>query len=92
VFTARYALSPYIKETRFVFKGLINVAIANSHSLCSAITEKLQKRTGLKEELTLRRQLRAVYTVSTIHKGSTSEELHDRLELLNIRPAPHILM
>jgi hypothetical protein len=23
VFTARYALSPYIKEIRFVFKGLI---------------------------------------------------------------------
>jgi hypothetical protein len=23
VFTARYALSPYIKQTRFVFKGLI---------------------------------------------------------------------
>jgi hypothetical protein len=22
VFTARYALSPYIKQTRFVFKGL----------------------------------------------------------------------
>jgi hypothetical protein len=25
VFTARYALSPYIKQTRFVFKGLIEV-------------------------------------------------------------------
>jgi hypothetical protein len=25
VFTARYALSPYIKQTRFVFKGLIRV-------------------------------------------------------------------
>jgi hypothetical protein len=24
VFTARYALSPYIKQIRFVFKGLIN--------------------------------------------------------------------
>jgi hypothetical protein len=27
VFTARYALSPYIKQTRFVFKGLINTVI-----------------------------------------------------------------
>jgi hypothetical protein len=26
VFTARYALSPYIKQTHFVFKGLINLA------------------------------------------------------------------
>jgi hypothetical protein len=25
VFTARYALSPYIKQIRFVFKGLISV-------------------------------------------------------------------
>jgi hypothetical protein len=24
VFTARYALSPYIKQIRFVFKGLMN--------------------------------------------------------------------
>jgi hypothetical protein len=27
VFTARYALSPYIKQIRFVFKGLINKQI-----------------------------------------------------------------
>jgi hypothetical protein len=26
VFTARYALSPYIKQIRFVFKGLINIS------------------------------------------------------------------
>jgi hypothetical protein len=25
VFTARYELSPYIKQIRFVFKGLINI-------------------------------------------------------------------
>jgi hypothetical protein len=28
VFTARYALSPYLKQTRFVFKGLIIQAYA----------------------------------------------------------------
>jgi hypothetical protein len=28
VFTARYALSPYIKQIRFVFKGLITTIIA----------------------------------------------------------------
>jgi hypothetical protein len=27
VFTARYALSPYLKQIRFVFKGLNNCAI-----------------------------------------------------------------
>jgi hypothetical protein len=27
VFTARYALSPYIKQIRFVFKGLINIVV-----------------------------------------------------------------
>jgi hypothetical protein len=31
VFTARYELSPYIKRTRFVFKGLIlTILFANS--------------------------------------------------------------
>jgi hypothetical protein len=27
VFTARYALSPYIKQIRFVFKGLISATV-----------------------------------------------------------------
>jgi hypothetical protein len=30
VFTARYALSPYIKQIRFVFKGLISISILTS--------------------------------------------------------------
>jgi hypothetical protein len=30
VFTARYALSPYIKQIRFVFKGL-NIVYAELH-------------------------------------------------------------
>jgi hypothetical protein len=39
VFTARYALSPYIKQTRFVFKGLKNKVYSNGlstekHSAC----------------------------------------------------------
>jgi hypothetical protein len=33
VFTARYALSPYIKQIRFVFKGLIFI-LAKCLSLC----------------------------------------------------------
>jgi hypothetical protein len=28
VFTARYALSPYIKQIRFVFKGLNQISVA----------------------------------------------------------------
>jgi hypothetical protein len=30
VFTAQYALSPYIKQTRFVFKGLISSVCGRS--------------------------------------------------------------
>jgi hypothetical protein len=29
VFTARYALSPYIKQIRFVFKGLMKLTISS---------------------------------------------------------------
>jgi hypothetical protein len=36
VFTARYALSPYIKETRFVFKGsILSVKIFSSSEMLS---------------------------------------------------------
>jgi hypothetical protein len=41
----------------------VDVAIPNSHSLHSAITDKLQKYTDLKEELISLRQLNAVYIV-----------------------------
>jgi hypothetical protein len=34
VFTARYALSPYIKQTRFVFRGLM--LISKSLYLCDS--------------------------------------------------------
>jgi hypothetical protein len=45
VFTARYALNPYIKQIRFVFNGLINVmsllyaacSVAKSGRGCSKI-------------------------------------------------------
>jgi hypothetical protein len=35
VFTARYALSPYIKQIRFVFKGLISVPYSHRRGPCS---------------------------------------------------------
>jgi hypothetical protein len=49
VFTARYALSPYIKQIRFVFKGLIPVCaweryLSTSTQFCS---EKLMGRDDL---------------------------------------------
>jgi hypothetical protein len=37
VFTARYALSPYIKEIRFVFKGLISPSLEANISLFSPL-------------------------------------------------------
>jgi hypothetical protein len=44
VFTARYALSPYIKQIRFVFKGLIShIDLGHFHRLF--VGEKLIFRT-----------------------------------------------
>jgi hypothetical protein len=37
VFTARYALSPYIKQIRFVFKGLNSVSLGTHFPLSSCI-------------------------------------------------------
>jgi hypothetical protein len=37
VFTARYELSPYIKQIRFVFKGLIYICTAVTASNASRI-------------------------------------------------------
>jgi hypothetical protein len=43
VFTARYALSPYIKQIRYVFKGLKSVAAAakEGRSLTELIVWKM---------------------------------------------------
>jgi hypothetical protein len=38
VFTARYALSPYIKQIRFLFKGLISECIILIQRLQEAVT------------------------------------------------------
>jgi hypothetical protein len=45
---------------------LIVVAIANSHNLCSAISEKLQKCTDVKEALTIIWQLNSLYVVPLV--------------------------
>jgi hypothetical protein len=41
VFTARYALSPYIKQIRFVFKGLKNAIRVWAYFSCVIITVSL---------------------------------------------------
>jgi hypothetical protein len=73
---------------------LIDVAILNSQNLQSNITEKLQKYTGLKEELASIWQLRVAYitplVLSTI--GMISNILHKSLKLLNLWPGPYIPM
>jgi hypothetical protein len=40
VFTARYALSPYIKQIRFVFKGLILYRIRKTDYMLRLISNK----------------------------------------------------
>jgi hypothetical protein len=41
VFTARYALSPYIKQIRFVFKGLMSVFLLYTARSHNAVSVKL---------------------------------------------------
>jgi hypothetical protein len=40
MFTARYALSPYIKQTRFVFKGIILVECRSLSSKLSLVADQ----------------------------------------------------
>jgi hypothetical protein len=72
----------------------IGVAIPNSRNLYSAITERLQKCTDLKEELTRIWQLKTAYMIvlvlSTV--GIIPNRLHDSLKLLNLRSAVCILI
>jgi hypothetical protein len=46
VFTARYALSPYIKQIRFVFKGLNSAEFAHSFYLCILCHAHNKKKGG----------------------------------------------
>jgi hypothetical protein len=41
VFTARYALSPYIKQIRFLCKGLILVHTVHENELVSTLSESV---------------------------------------------------
>jgi len=67
----------------------VDIAIPNSHNLHSAITERLQKCSDLKEELTRMWQLNTPYiiilVISTL--GISPKGIYDSLKLLNLRPA-----
>ena len=43
MFTARYGLSPYIKQTLLDFKGLIGVAIAGNGNVVKKESENITK-------------------------------------------------
>ena len=46
MFTVRYALSPYIKQRHFVFKGLIKERTKKTHYIDLLCTIKMQTETG----------------------------------------------
>ena len=46
MFTARYALSPYIKQLRFVLTGLIHIEIAQSAAIEQAVDGNSATATG----------------------------------------------
>jgi hypothetical protein len=73
---------------------LIDVALPNSHNLHSIITEKLQKYTGLKEELIRIWQLKTAYMIPLVLSttGTIPNKLRENLKPLNLRPALYILM
>jgi hypothetical protein len=77
-------LDETIKETY-----LIAGAIPDSHNLHNTITERLHKYT---EELIRIWQLETVYLTPLVLSttGIIPNKLHDRFELLNLRPALHI--
>jgi hypothetical protein len=75
VFTARYGLSPYIKQIRFVFKGLIpKYVTANSQTavFSSLFMKRISPGTFKRLELKTRRSLRTVsvliHTEVSCHK------------------------
>ena len=78
-----------IKEPHF-----IDTAIPNSHSLHSAITQKLHKYTDLTEDLTIIWQLKTTYVtppvLSTV--GTIPNKLYRSLKQLNLLPAVCIVL
>ena len=73
---------------------LIDVAIPNSHDLHSTITEKLQKYTDIKVELTRLLRLNAVHIVPLVWSsmGINPSKLHDSFKLLNCCLGLYVLM
>ena len=63
---------------------VIDVAIPNSHNLCSTMTRKLQQCTVLKEELIRKWQLKTACVIPLVlpTKGIIPNKLHKSLKLL----------
>jgi hypothetical protein len=75
------------------FKGLIDVATPNSHTLHSTVTEKLQKYTDLKEKIIRIRQLKTANIIPLVLcTAGISNKLHESSKLFNLRPGLYILM
>jgi hypothetical protein len=72
---------------------LIDVVIPNNH-FYNTITEKLQKYTDLKEELTRIWQLNAVYIEPLVASTMciTPNKIHNSMKLLYLCPDLYILM
>jgi hypothetical protein len=72
----------------------VDAAIPNSHNLHSTVTERFQKYTALKEELITTWQLKAAYIIPLVlpTAGVIPNRFHEKLKLLDLRPALHILM
>ena len=71
---------------------MMMMIIPNSQNLYCAITEKLQKYTELKEELTRVWQPKTAYIWVLSTTDITPNKLHESLRQLNLRPALYILM
>jgi hypothetical protein len=79
VLTARYALSPYIKQIRFVFKGLIPFALCNLHGLL--------QDSGCNGELETADHLNAVsptVLLPMVLAPANSMKLGDSIEAVNV--------
>jgi hypothetical protein len=71
VFTARYALSPYIKQICFVFKGL-NVKNSFSHLLSCVTTSILKEGSDVIQRVSVDSSVRYVFCYEMEDRGSDS--------------------
>jgi hypothetical protein len=72
----------------------MHAAVPDSHSLQSAITEKLQKFADLKCGLTTKWRLKTACIIPLVlsTEGIVTDRLQESLKLPDLRPAPYIIM